>query len=114
MVLHKMQEKSIKMQNNTCIIRKIVICYLHSTQEKLKGGTRLYEVDTIEIKKKMVEKGYDTIDSLSEASGINRNTLSDVIKGKVFPSSMVMTKLGTALEMDSTDMGSIFFKRKLA
>ena len=74
----------------------------------------MYEVDTIEIKKRMVEKGYDTIDSLSDASGVNRNTLSDVINGRTFPSSMVMIRIGGALEMDSGDMGSIFFKTRLA
>lgn len=72
-----------------------------------------YEVDTIELKKLMVEKGYDTIGDLSSASGVDRNTTSDIVNGRKFPSSMVMTKLGTALEMTSGQMGSIFFKVKL-
>ena len=72
-----------------------------------------YEVDTIELKKLMIEKGYDTIADLSDASGIDRNTTSEVINGKKYPSSMVMTKLGNALEMDSGQMGTIFFKLKL-
>jgi len=73
-----------------------------------------YEVDIIELKKLMIEKGYSTIGDLSDASGVDRNTASEVINGKKYPSSMVMSKLGTALEMNSGQMGSIFFKVKLA
>lgn len=73
-----------------------------------------YEVDIIELKKLMIEKGYSTIGDLSDASGVDRNTTSEVINGKKYPSSMVMSKLGTALEMNSGQMGSIFFKAKLA
>jgi hypothetical protein len=73
-----------------------------------------YEVDIIELKKLMIEKGYSTIGDLSDASGVDRNTTSEVINGKKYPSSMVMSKLGTALEMNSGQMGSIFFKVKLA
>lgn len=74
----------------------------------------MYEVDTIAIRKLMIDKGYLTIDSLSDASGINRNTLSEVINGKSYPSSMVMAKLGATLDIESAEMGSIFFKPKLA
>ena len=73
-----------------------------------------YQVDIAELRKRMVEKGYDTVDGLSTASGVNRNTVADVVKGRTFPSSMVMVKLGTALEINSNDMGKIFFKDKLA
>ena len=73
-----------------------------------------YEVDTIELKKLMIENGIETLEGLKAATNINRNTLSEVINGKAYPSSMVMVQIGKALKMSSSQMGSIFFKPKLA
>ena len=73
-----------------------------------------YEVDIAELRKRMIENDCDTIEKLSDASGVNRNTVADVVKGRTFPSSIVMSKIGQALNISSNDMGSIFFKQKLA
>ncbi len=73
----------------------------------------VYIVDTKELKKRMIDEGYDTIDALSTACGVNRNTVSDVINGRAFPSSLVMSKIGETLRMCGHDMGAIFFAQKL-
>ena len=73
----------------------------------------MYTVDTIELRKRMIEKGFTTIDSLSDASGVNRVTIGDVVNGRSFPSSIVMSKIGTALDMAGPEMGAIFFKLDL-
>lgn len=72
-----------------------------------------YEVDIIELKKLMVEKNCEKIGDLSEASGVDRNTIGEILNNKKSPSTMVMAKIGKALGMDSQQMGSIFFKVKL-
>lgn len=72
-----------------------------------------YEVDIIELKKLMVEKECEKISDLSSASGVDRNTISEIVNNKKYPSSMVMTKIGKALDMNSQQMGAIFFKPKL-
>ena len=74
----------------------------------------MYTVDTKELKKRMIDKGYDTIDSFSKDCDVNRNTLADIVNGRAFPSSAVMVKIGEALEIAGNDMGQIFFTKKLA
>lgn len=72
------------------------------------------EVDTAMLRYYMEKSGLKTIESLSNTSGINRNTLSGVLSGKIFPSSDVMSRLITALDIPVEEAGSIFFKVKLA
>lgn len=74
----------------------------------------MYFVDVKRIKKLMVEHEIDTVEELSEKTGVNRNTLATVLNGKSYPSSMVMTKIGEALDIPAEDMGGIFFARNSA
>ena len=69
--------------------------------------------DTIAIKKIMVEKGFKTINSLANESGINRTTLGKVLDGKIQPSSDVMFKLIETLDISASDAGQIFFADNL-
>lgn len=68
-----------------------------------------YKVDTIALKKLMVENGYDTIESLAEAANVNRNTVSDVVSGKKRPSTKVIERLMVALHIEERNAGKIFF-----
>ena len=70
---------------------------------------RNIKTDTIELKKLMVEKGFETINSLSTASGVSRNTLGKVLNGKIQPSADVMYKLVETLEIPAPKAGTIFF-----
>ncbi len=74
---------------------------------------RKISTDTIELRKLMVEKGYLTISKLSKDSGIDRNTLSKILKEKKQPSSTVMYRLSDVLQMTDTQAGEIFFSEKL-
>jgi transcriptional regulator with XRE-family HTH domain len=69
--------------------------------------------DAIALKKIMIEKGFKTIGSLSEAAGINRNTLGKVLDGKTQPSAEVMNKLVEALNIPPETAGIIFFNKDL-
>ncbi len=69
--------------------------------------------DTIKIKKIMVEKGYNTISSLSKDSGINRTTLSKILNGTKQPSSDVMFKLVKVLDISPIEASRIFFYNHL-
>lgn len=73
----------------------------------------LYKTDYIEIKKIMAEKEIKTIKELAEKTGINRNTLSNVLSGKIQPSSDVMEKLVFFLEIPPETAGRIFFNINL-
>ena len=55
----------------------------------------------------------DTIEQLAEKAGVNRVTTADVVKGRIYPSSMVMEKIKLALGLSSEETGAIFFKEKL-
>lgn len=72
-----------------------------------------YMVDVVELKKIMVEKGLDKIIDLSNASTVDRNTLSKVLSGEVKPSTSVIEKLMSTLEIPPENAGHIFFKMDL-
>jgi transcriptional regulator with XRE-family HTH domain len=74
----------------------------------------MHEVDTNKLRKAMIDAGIDTIEQLAEKAGISRVTAGDVVKGRAYPSSMVMEKIKIALGLTSEDAGTIFFKEKLA
>lgn len=69
--------------------------------------------DTKELKRQMLDKDYETIKALAEASGIDRMTLSKVLKGTIQPSADVMTKLVKTLDIPSEQAGRIFFNDDL-
>lgn len=72
-----------------------------------------YKVDVIELKKIMVEQNLDKIVDLSVASTVDRNTLSKVINGDVKPSTTVIEKLMSTLNIPPERAGSIFFSLNL-
>lgn len=71
-------------------------------------------VDVKAIKVLMVECDIDTIGELADVSGVNRNTLSDVLNEKALPSAETMARLADALRMEPEQAGRIFFAQKLA
>ena len=73
----------------------------------------MYCVDTKELKKCMIDAGIETNAELSSKSGVNRNTIGDILNDKIYPSSDVMVKIVAALSLTSEKAGSIFFKKKL-
>ena len=73
----------------------------------------MYHVDVKELKKAMIDAGIDTIQDLSDKSGINRNTLSDILKEKIYPSSDVMVRLANTLSLPTEKCGAIFFATEL-
>ena len=72
-----------------------------------------YTVDIVSLKKIMVEYGLDKISELAKATGISRNTLGKVIKGKALPSIKVMFALSDALHLTPSKAGNIFFHTNL-
>lgn len=72
-----------------------------------------YIVDTISLRKRMIDQGYTTISSLSEASSVGRNTLGKILDGRIRPSADVMDKLSLTLRMSPEQAGSIFFAQNL-
>lgn len=73
----------------------------------------MYSCNTIELRKKLAEKGINTITELSEITAVNRNTLGSVLSGKAQPSSRVMNKIVDALNLNSETAGLIFFDSNL-
>lgn len=73
----------------------------------------MFEVDTRRLRMEMAAAGVNNITELSELTGVNRNTIADVIKGTAYPSSMVMAKIVKALGIGAETAGEIFFKEKL-
>ena len=72
-----------------------------------------FKTDVISLKKQMIEKNLSKITELSEASGVDRNTLSKVLNEEMQPSSNVMYKLVKALELTPEKAGKIFFDKNL-
>ena len=49
----------------------------------------MYQVDTRELRKKMIDADIATIAGLAEASGVDRNTIGAILSEKARPSSAV-------------------------
>lgn len=74
---------------------------------------KIYKTDVVALKKVMIDKEIETIKELSIISGINRNTLSNVLSGGSQPTALVMHRLVSALEIKPEEAGSIFFSHDL-
>lgn len=72
-----------------------------------------YSVDVVELKKIMVEQRLDKIIELSNKSTVDRNTLSKVLNGDIKPSTTVIEKLMTTLNIPPEKAGAIFFSKNL-
>lgn len=72
-----------------------------------------YRVDVVALKKIMVEKNLEKIVDLSSASTVDRNTLSKVLNGDAKPSTTVIEKLMSALQIPPERAGAIFFSADL-
>lgn len=73
-----------------------------------------YAVDTIQLRKAMLDAGFTTISELSSASSVNRNTIGGILDGNIRPSSGVIERIAKALSLSGEDVGAIFFSQKLA
>ncbi len=69
--------------------------------------------NTNELRKLLIDCDIKTVKELSERTGVNRNTLSQVLNGKIQPSSDVMVQLVWALDIEPQKAGEIFFNRNL-
>ena len=67
-----------------------------------------YIVDTVELRKLLIDKNIDSISAFAELSGVGRDTVSGVLKGEIRPSTAVMDKFIAALELEPAAAGSIF------
>lgn len=73
----------------------------------------MYHVNTKELKKYMIDAGIETNGELSKKSGVNRNTIGEILNNKTYPSSDVMVRIVTALSIPAEKAGEIFFAREL-
>lgn len=73
-----------------------------------------YTVDRAELRKVMFSKGFNSMSSLSRATGLSNNTLSKLSTGKLRPSANIIDKIAKELELSGDDIGRIFFKKDLA
>lgn len=71
-------------------------------------------IDSKEFKKAMVEANIDSYLQLEEATGLNRSTLSNIVKGEQNPSYDTMAVLVDALHLTYEEIGRIFFANELS
>ncbi|MBO7426224.1 MAG: helix-turn-helix transcriptional regulator [Clostridiales bacterium] len=71
-------------------------------------------IDAKEFKKAMVESNIDSYLQLEEATGLNRSTLSSIVKGEQKPSYDTIGVLADALHLTYEELGRIFFTKELA
>lgn len=69
--------------------------------------------DVAALKKLMIDNQFNSVGSLSAASGVHRNTLGKVLSGKAQPSADVMAKLVNTLKIPPDIAGTIFFSHDL-
>ncbi|MBJ6360822.1 helix-turn-helix domain-containing protein [Paenibacillus sp. GCM10012307] len=72
-----------------------------------------YKTDTVALKKIMIEQGISTYRELSNRTNINRNTISQIMKGSIQPSAEAMRQLVSVLKIPPAEAGIIFFSPDL-
>ena len=85
---------------------------LRNTKEK-EGDKMYYRVNVAELKKAMIDSGFSKVKALSQATGIDRNTLGKILNEKAIPSSRAMYALVSTLNLSYEKAGEIFFSRNL-
>lgn len=75
--------------------------------------TRTFVTDVVAIKKLMLDNNIKSISDLSEKTGVNRNTLGQLLNEEIQPSTYVMDKLICTLNIKQEEAGVIFFKDNL-
>lgn len=73
-----------------------------------------YKVDTIKLKKSMLDNNIQSITELSEKSGISKAVLSRIFNNKQRPTTTTIERLISVLHISKMDAGDIFFKEELA
>ena len=71
-------------------------------------------IDAKMFKKAMIDADFDSYLQLEETTGINRSTLTNILKGEQKPSYDTIEKLADALHLQYDEIGAIFFARELA
>ena len=74
----------------------------------------MYTVDTVELRKAMIDKGFNTIQQMADACGLSRDTMSDIVKGRVRPGALAIYAIAAVLDLEPEALGRIFFKRVVA
>ena len=73
-----------------------------------------YIVDTIALRKAMLDVGLVKIQDFAKASGVSDVTLGGILSGKIRPSTGVIEKIANTLSLNGEDIARIFFSQKLA
>lgn len=68
-----------------------------------------YQVDVTELKKEMLECGISKNYELAKASGVGKETIGKILKGKYKPSYLIIVKIANALHFSPEKTGKIFF-----
>lgn len=74
----------------------------------------MYKIDTLSLRKAMIDAGIITIVDLADKANVNRNTVAGVLNGKVKPTLDVMYAISEALSLNSQKAGEIFFANLIA
>ena len=103
------------MGNFACKKLQYVLHYIYTNRNDniTKEVIKLFHTDTKALKKRMIDHEISSIQQLSDLSGINRKTLSDVLDGDSRPSSNVISALAETLDMKSEEIGLIFFAEEV-
>lgn len=71
-------------------------------------------IDIKELRKNMIEADMDSYTELANATGIDKSTISSIVKGEQKPSYDTLCKLIDALHINYDEIGRIFFANTLA
>ena len=79
----------------------------------MKGGQKMYQIDSIKLQQKMIECGFSSITALADAANVSRDTISGIISAKRRPQASVMYAIAGALKLSSEEAGAIFLHLSL-
>lgn len=71
-------------------------------------------IDAKMFKKAMIEADFNSNIEIEEQTGVNRCTLTNILKGEQKPSYETIEKIADAFHLKYEEIGAIFFASKLA
>lgn len=69
----------------------------------------MYRIDTVELRKCMIDSDIENVSDLARKAGLSRNNVADVVNGNSLPNIVTIYAIAGVLKATPERLGRIFF-----
>lgn len=73
----------------------------------------MYKIDTVELRKCMIDSNVDSVSDLARKAGMTRNSIENILKGNTLPNLVTMYAIARVLNATPERLGRIFFAKSV-